>query len=92
MAEGTLYAATKSALDTMTRTLASELGPRNIRVNAIAPGAVETEGVQAAGFAGSDFQKTGLAGSRPAWRTRRHRTGRGVPGVGRVRLENRRAT
>ncbi len=63
MAEGTIYAATKSALDTITRTLASELGPRNIRVNAIAPGAVETEGVQAAGFAGSDFQKQIVAGT-----------------------------
>lgn len=57
MAEGTVYSATKSALDTMTRTLATELGPRNIRVNAIAPGGVETEGVHAAGFAGGDFEK-----------------------------------
>lgn len=63
MAEGTVYAATKSALDTMTRTLATELGPRNIRVNAIAPGAVETEGVHAAGFAGSDFLKAIIAGT-----------------------------
>jgi len=33
------------------------LGPRNIRVNSINPGMVETEGVHAAGFAESDFRK-----------------------------------
>lgn len=52
-----VYAATKGAVDTVTRALASELGPRNIRVNAINPGGVETEGAHAAGFIGSNFQK-----------------------------------
>jgi 3-oxoacyl-[acyl-carrier protein] reductase len=37
------YAATKAGLIGMTRSLARELGPRQIRVNAIAPGYVETE-------------------------------------------------
>ena len=41
----------------MTRSLAKELGPRNIRVNAINPGMVETEGVHAAGSDASDFRK-----------------------------------
>lgn len=52
-----VYSATKAAVDAVTRSLAKELGPRNIRVNAINPGMVETEGVHAAGFAVSDFRK-----------------------------------
>ena len=52
-----VYSATKAAVDAVTRTLAKELGPRNIRVNAINPGMVETEGVHAAGFAEGDFRK-----------------------------------
>lgn len=52
-----VYSATKAAVDAVTRSLAKELGPRNIRVNAINPGMVETEGVQAAGLAESDFRK-----------------------------------
>ena len=39
-----LYAATKGALDTLTRALAKELGPRKIRINAVAPGYTDTEG------------------------------------------------
>jgi len=41
----------------VTRSLAKELGPRNIRVNSINPGMVETEGVHAAGITESDFRK-----------------------------------
>ena len=52
-----VYSATKAAVDAMTRSLAKELGPRKIRVNAINPGMVETEGVHAAGIAESDFRK-----------------------------------
>lgn len=37
------YAATKGALDAATRSLARELGPRGIRVNAVAPGVVDTD-------------------------------------------------
>jgi 3-oxoacyl-[acyl-carrier protein] reductase len=52
-----VYGATKAAVDAITRTLAKELGPRNIRVNAINPGVVETEGVHAAGIMDSDLRK-----------------------------------
>src|SRR5712692_3285990 len=42
-----VYSATKAAVDAVTKSLAKELGPRNIRVNSINPGMVETEGVHA---------------------------------------------
>jgi len=52
-----VYTATKGAVDAVTHVLAKELGPKKIRVNSINPGMVETEGVHAAGFIGTDFQK-----------------------------------
>jgi len=52
-----VYTGTKGAVDSITRTLANELGPRKIRVNAINPGMVDTEGVRAAGFGEGDFRK-----------------------------------
>ena len=54
-----VYSATKAAIDAVTRTLAKELGPRNIRVNSINPGLVETEGTTSAGTAvgESEFRK-----------------------------------
>jgi 3-oxoacyl-[acyl-carrier protein] reductase len=50
-----VYAGTKGAVDTITRVLAAELGARKIRVNAINPGMVDTEGAK--GFTESDFRK-----------------------------------
>jgi enoyl-[acyl-carrier protein] reductase I len=47
----------KAALEASVRYLANDLGPRNIRVNAINPGMVETEGLRAGGIAESDFRK-----------------------------------
>ena len=52
-----VYSGTKGAVDAITRSLAKELGPRGIRVNAINPGMVETEGVRAAGIDESDMRK-----------------------------------
>jgi 3-oxoacyl-[acyl-carrier protein] reductase len=52
-----IYTGTKGAVDAITRVLANELAPKKIRVNAINPGMVDTEGAQAAGFIGSDFEK-----------------------------------
>jgi 3-oxoacyl-[acyl-carrier protein] reductase len=56
-----VYAATKAAVDAVTRVLATELGPKKIRVNAINPGPVETEGFKDSGFSGSDFEKQAVA-------------------------------
>lgn len=56
-----VYASTKGAVDTITKALAKELAARKIRVNAVSPGLVITEGVQAAGIAGSDFEKGAIA-------------------------------
>jgi 3-oxoacyl-[acyl-carrier protein] reductase len=52
-----VYTGTKGAVDAITRTLAKELAPRKIRVNAINPGMVETEGVTAAGYDQGEFRK-----------------------------------
>jgi 3-oxoacyl-[acyl-carrier protein] reductase len=51
-----VYTATKGAVDSITRVLAKELGPKKIRVNSINPGGVETEGTHALGIIGSDFE------------------------------------
>src|ERR1017187_8010488 len=51
-----VYSATKGAVVAITKSLAKELGPRKIRVNAINPGMVETEGLHGVGFAESDFR------------------------------------
>jgi 3-oxoacyl-[acyl-carrier protein] reductase len=62
-----VYTGTKGAVDAITRTLAKELGPRNIRVNAINPGMVETEGVIAAGFNEGELRK-GIEAQTPLGR------------------------
>lgn len=56
-----VYTATKGAVDAITGVLSRELGPRQIRVNSLNPGMVETEGSIAAGFIGSDFEKALVA-------------------------------
>ena len=57
VANASVYSATKGAVDAVTKSLAKELGARNIRVNSINPGMVETEGVRSAGFVESDLRK-----------------------------------
>ena len=52
-----IYNATKGAVNTITKTLAKELGPKKIRVVGVGPGLVETEGTVGAGFIDSDFHK-----------------------------------
>ncbi|QCP54162.1 glucose 1-dehydrogenase [Trinickia violacea] len=56
-----IYSGTKGAVDAITGVLALELGPRKIRVNAINPGYVETEGTHSAGVAGSDLEASFIA-------------------------------
>ena len=50
------YAATKGAVETLSRVLAAELGPKGIRVNCLLPGAVPTEINVRAGVAGSEAE------------------------------------
>ncbi|RWK54559.1 glucose 1-dehydrogenase [Mesorhizobium sp.] len=56
-----IYAATKGAVDSITLSMSRELGARNIRVNAIAPGGVDTEGLKRIGIVGSEFEKQVIA-------------------------------
>ena len=53
------YAASKGGINGLTRALAKELAPRNVRVNAIAPGMIETDMSQVVrGIAGDQIKKT----------------------------------
>ena len=62
---GSVVSSLTGAVDAIAGVLAKELGPKTIRVNAINPGMIETEGVQAAGLIGADFEK-GLVAPNPA--------------------------
>jgi len=57
LANSVVYSATKGAVDTIAIALSKELGSKNIRVNTIAPGGVETEGSTTMGMIGSDMEK-----------------------------------
>lgn len=65
---GSVYSATKAALDAITISLSKEFAGRNIRINSILPGVVETEGAHSAGFIGSDAE-TKLVANTPLGRT-----------------------
>ena len=56
------------AVDTVTRVLAMELGPRKIRVNSIKPGLIDTEGTHAMGVIGNDLEEQ-LVTQTPLGRT-----------------------
>lgn len=53
---GAVYSATKAALDAITIALSKELGAKNVRINSLLPGVVETEGSHSAGVIGSDTE------------------------------------
>ncbi|MBB2200810.1 glucose 1-dehydrogenase [Gluconacetobacter tumulisoli] len=63
-----VYTGTKGAVDAITGSLARELGPKQIRVNAINPGLVETEGTQSANVVGSDMEQA-IVAQTPLGRT-----------------------
>lgn len=56
MPTSAVYTGTKGALNAITGVLANELAPRRIRVNAVSPGFVVTEGTHTAGIAGSEME------------------------------------
>ena len=58
---GSVYSATKGAVDVITRTLAQELGARKIRVNSLSPGMVDTEGVRATFGEDTAFQEQAIS-------------------------------
>lgn len=61
-----VYSATKAAVDAITRTLAAELGPKKILVNAVLPGMTQTEGVEA--MNGSKEMRAGIVPQTPLGR------------------------
>jgi 3-oxoacyl-[acyl-carrier protein] reductase len=56
-----IYNATKGAVDAITHTLAKELGPKQIRVNAINPGVINTEGARTLGVIDGEFEAMAVA-------------------------------
>lgn len=65
---GSVYSATKAALDAVTIALSKEFSGKNIRINSILPGLVETEGSRSAGFTGSEAEAKFVA-TTPLGRT-----------------------
>ena len=67
---GSVYSASKAAVDAITRSLAKELGPRGIRVNSVNPGMVETEGSRSLAVGNSEVQafQAQVAASTPLGR------------------------
>ena len=55
------YSATKAALDAITISLSKEFSGKNIRINSLLPGGVQTEGTISAGITGSELEKSIIA-------------------------------
>jgi 3-oxoacyl-[acyl-carrier protein] reductase len=66
LAGASVYAATKAALEALTRIWAAELGPKGVTVNAVAPGAVDTHMLKAA--APSEEARRGIIARTPLGR------------------------
>ena len=56
-AQGAVYAATKAACASLTRSWASDLAPKNIRVNSVCPGPIDTSFVDRTGLSEEDQEK-----------------------------------
>jgi 3-oxoacyl-[acyl-carrier protein] reductase len=65
---GSVYSATKAALDAITISLSKEFSGKNIRINSILPGIVDTEGSRNGGFIGSEAE-TKFVANTPLGRT-----------------------
>ena len=61
IANGSVYSATKAAVDAVTKSLAQELGPRKIRVNSLSPGAIETPALENAGLTAEQIEQAAAA-------------------------------
>ncbi len=61
--QSSIYSATKGAVDTITRVLSAELGPKKIRVNSLSPGLIATEGNVGMRGPESEFEKQVVAGT-----------------------------
>jgi 3-oxoacyl-[acyl-carrier protein] reductase len=60
---GSIYSATKGAVHNLSISLAKELGPKKIRVNALNPGLVVTEGLEAAAFMKGEYYDKAVKGT-----------------------------
>ena len=62
-AYGSIYSATKAAVNNLSISLSKELGPKQIRVNALNPGLVITEGIEASGFMKGERYENAIKGT-----------------------------
>jgi 3-oxoacyl-[acyl-carrier protein] reductase len=92
MPNAALYSATKAAVENLTQGLSAELGPRKIRVNAIAPGYTRSEGTEAAGLLSEESVKryVSVTPLGRLGRTPRHRCRGRLPRIGRILMGHRR--
>ena len=90
-ANAAVYSATKGAVNTITTALSKELGPKKIRVNALNPGMVETEGTHSCRLHRQRIRKASCRryAARPHRPAARYRRSRGFPGFRRFGLAER---